>query len=70
MLMASWHQLSPANGDGENEDVPLFVPEDVEGTLVWRYGMDWRVPKPNYKGRDAQSMQHHIWSYLRDSFTG
>ena len=31
------------------------VPQDVEGALVWRYGADWRVPRPGYKGREGQA---------------
>jgi len=29
------------------------IPIDHEGTLVWRYGEDWRLPKPGFKGRDG-----------------
>ena len=29
------------------------IPENVHETLVWRYGDDYMVPKPGYKGRDS-----------------
>ena len=34
----------------------LYVntPQNVHETLVWRYGDDYMVPKPGYKGRDTR----------------
>jgi len=31
----------------------INVPEDINGTLIWRYGEDYMIPKPGFKGRDS-----------------
>ena len=41
-----WHQLGL-------QTAVVRTPVDAEGTLVWRYGSDWRVPKADFKGRDS-----------------
>ena len=30
----------------------VSVPEHPEAVLRWRYGDDWRTPRPGFKGRD------------------
>ena len=40
-----WPRLGP--------DVSVCIPQHPERVLEWRYGEDWRVPRPNFKGRDA-----------------
>lgn len=37
----------------ERGDVVVRVPDRVHAVLEWRYGADWRVPKPGFKGRDS-----------------
>ena len=31
--------------------IPVRVPDNVIGTLEWRYGADFMTPRPGFKGR-------------------
>ena len=43
---------TPANIYWEKTKVNVKVPENIHDTLVWRYGEDYNIPKPYFKGRD------------------